>query len=226
MDRSPDSAESRDGASAAPRRFGVVVPVKPPSVAKSRLSALGDDVRRELVTAFVADTVSAALDCSRVGAVLVVTDDVALARSLDDLGVPAIPDGHPGVLNEALRQGAAELVRRHPTLAPVALCADLPCLRTGDLDAVLGALPETGPAFVADAATVGTTLYAAPEWASFEPQFGPASRAAHLAGGATEIAAAPSVRRDVDTPEDLAEAQRIGLGPRTSFTVTRYGLAQ
>ncbi len=49
------------------------------------------------------------------------------------------------------------------------------------------------PAFVPDAAGVGTTLYAA-AYDEFDPRFGPGSRAAHLDAGARELAdAAPSV---------------------------------
>lgn len=207
----------------AARRFGVVVPVKPPRVAKSRLAGLGDDVRRELVVAFVADTVEAVLGCALVGSVLVVTDDVELAQGLDTLGVTAIPDGRPGVLNESLRQGAAELLRRRPALAPVAVCADLPCLRSTDLDAALGSAPADRAAFVPDIASVGTTLYTAPDWERFRPRFGTASRAAHLEADAVELVAAESLRRDVDTPEDLEEARRVGLGPRTLMTLARLG---
>jgi 2-phospho-L-lactate guanylyltransferase len=206
------------------RQFGVVVPVKPPRVAKSRLAPLGDDVRRELVTAFAADTVAAVVECRRVGSVLVVTDDVELATGLTALGVSAIPDGRPGLLNESLRQGAAELLRRRPGLVPVALCADLPALRSSDLDGVLDAVPEEQCAFVADLDGRGTTLYTAPDWDRFNPQFGSTSRAAHLAAGAIELAAPATARRDVDTPDDLTDAQRLGLGPRTVLVATRFAL--
>ena len=92
-------------------RFGVVVPVKPPAVAKSRLGGLGDDVRRALASAFAADTVEAALASERVACVLVVTDDHGLARDLADPGVEVIPDGAADDLNASLVQAAAEL---HP----------------------------------------------------------------------------------------------------------------
>src|SRR3954466_789713 len=109
--------------------FGVVVPVKPPAIAKTRLAPLGDEVRRELCAAFAADTVSALTACRLVSAVLVVTDDPAVARSLRALGVHAIPDGVSGDLNGTLELGAAELSRRHPGLALAAVFADLPALR-------------------------------------------------------------------------------------------------
>ena len=75
--------------------FGVVVPVKPPAVAKSRLGGLGDDVRRALASAFAADTVEAALASERVACVLVVTDDHVLARELVGSGVEVRACGSP-----------------------------------------------------------------------------------------------------------------------------------
>jgi 2-phospho-L-lactate guanylyltransferase len=208
------------------RRFGVVVPVKPAAVAKSRLQPLGDAARRALVAAFAVDTVQAALECPAVGRVLVVTDDVQLALRLRELGADAVPDGESGSLNATLHQGAAELVRRTPELRPVALCADLPALRPLELARALAAADASGPAFVADAAGVGTTMYAAHSLAEFDPRFGAASRAAHLASGATELPpeGISSLRSDVDTPEDLRTAAALGLGPRTSWVVTTMGL--
>jgi 2-phospho-L-lactate/phosphoenolpyruvate guanylyltransferase len=212
---------SPDGATTPPRRFGVVVPVKPLRVAKTRLAELGDATRRELVAAFAVDTVLAASESPVVGGVLVVTDDVGIARELAELGVPAVPDGTAGDLNETLRQGAAELLRRRPGLAPVGMCADLPCLRTAELTAALtGCGPDTA-GFVADAAGSGTTLYTAPDLARFTPRFGAGSRDAHAATGAVELTGAASLRRDVDTPEDLEEARALGVGARTGWVLTR-----
>src|SRR4051812_19683923 len=127
--------------------FGVVVPVKQAAVAKTRLQPLGDEVRRELVGAFAVDTVVAVLDCPLVERVLVVTDDIALALAMRDLGVHCVPDGESGSLNASLRQGAAELLRLSPGLRPVALCADLPALRGHDLAAALAAAEPSSTAF-------------------------------------------------------------------------------
>jgi 2-phospho-L-lactate/phosphoenolpyruvate guanylyltransferase len=211
---------------AAPRAFGVVVPVKPASVAKSRLQPLGDRARRELVAAFAVDTIRAASECRVVGRVLVVTDDVQLALALRELGVDAVPDGESDSLNASLHQGAAELLRRSPGLRPVALCADLPALRSSELADALEAVGTEASAFVSDVAGAGTSMYAAPTLEAFEPRFGPASRGAHLAAGAREISlpGIPSLRQDVDTPDDLRAAAALGLGARTSFVVTSLRL--
>lgn len=209
-----------------PTRYGVVVPVKRLAAAKSRLAPLGDDVRRELVGAFVTDTVSALLDTPCVARVLVVTDEVVLATWLAGLGVAAIPDASSHDLNETLAQGAAELLRRDGGLRPAAVCADLPALRPEELSDVLATVERDRAAFVADAAGVGTTLYTAPDLAAFEPRFGFRSREAHLAAGAVELdtTSAPSLARDVDTPEDLRSAVELGVGNRTAFVLTALGL--
>lgn len=198
--------------------FGVVVPVKAPAVAKSRLGGLGDEVRRALAAAFAADTVEAALASDRVACVLVVTDDHVLARELASCGAEVIPDGATDDLNASLVQAAAELVRRHPGLRIAALCADLPALRAAELTRALDAAPVDTMGFVPDADGVGTTVVTAPDLDSFRPCFGHASRAEHLDASAEEIdlRGLASLRRDVDTPADLAAVLRLGIGPRTS----------
>ncbi len=204
--------------SASSASFGVVVPVKPPAVAKSRLGRLGDEVRRDLATAFAGDTVEAALSCARVATVLVVTDDHRLAGQLAAAGAEVVPDGAADDLNASLVLAAAELLRRHAGLRIAALCADLPSLRPDELGRVLEAAPADRMGFVADADAVGSTAVTAPDLARFRPRFGHGSRVEHLDAGALEIDLGDvvSVRRDVDTPDDLAAALRLGIGPRTS----------
>ena len=200
--------------------YGVVLPLKRLALAKTRLQDVPDAVRADLVTAFLADTLAAVSSCPAVGGVLVVTDEVPLAHALRVEGVAAVPDGVSGDLNATLVQGAAELLRTRPGLRPVALCADLPCLRAADLTRALRSAPGETPAFVPDAAGEATTLYTAPTLDRFSPRFGHRSRTAHLAAGASELAAAPTLRRDVDTPADLAAARALGLGPRTALALT------
>ena len=203
-------------------RYGVLVPVKPPPVAKSRLAPLGDQVRTELAAAFALDTVVAVLESPAVGCVLAVTDDHVLAAALADVGAMVIPDGVSDDLNGSLVLAAAELARRFPDLRPAAVCADLPALRAEELSRALAEAGADTMSFVADAEGQGTTVVAAADVASFHPRFGVGSAQAHRADGAREIELAdvPSLRRDVDTPDDLAAAQELGVGPRTAFVST------
>jgi len=206
-------------------RYGVLVPVKPPSVAKSRLGGLGDRSRRELATAFAVDTVAAVQACEVVDRVLVVTDDHLLARGLSDLGAEVIPDGTSD-LNGTLVQAAAELHRRDPRLRLVALCADLPALRPDELARALAASDPERMSFVSDQERQGTTTVVSPTLEHFRPAFGTGSRRQHLDADAHEVdeVDVPGLRRDVDDPDDLAAALDLGVGPRTAMVATALRL--
>jgi len=196
------------------QEFALVVPVKPPTVGKSRLTGIDDEQRRALAQAFALDTLAVCLDVGAAG-VLVSTDDAAFSARCAALGCAAVPDGDARDLNAALSQAAAEAQRRWPDAAPVALCADLPALQAEDLHEALRLVAAGTSAFVADAEGTGTTLYTA-SYAAFDPRFGASSREAHLATGAHEIAGAlPTLRRDVDDLDDLRAAIDLGVGPET-----------
>ncbi|MGW1453349.1 2-phospho-L-lactate guanylyltransferase, partial [Micromonospora sp. NPDC002411] len=66
----------------------------------------------------------------------------------------------------------------------------------------------------------GTVLLTAPPGVPLDPRFGVGSAVAHAASGALPLTGDwPSLRRDVDTPTDLATAIRLGLGPHTAALV-------
>lgn len=206
-------AEAESLAEAAHQTWTVLVPVKVLSTAKSRLGPHVGGLRRELALAMARDTVTAIAASDRVE-VIVVTDDPDAAAALADLAA-VLPDRPGAGINAALRHGAAALGQssdRH--LAAVQ--ADLPSLRTAELSAALraAALPEQ--AFVADAAGTGTTLYAASRSARFSPRFGPGSAAAHREVAEELGLDVPTLRRDVDTIDDLWAAVRLGVGTCTA----------
>nr|WP_235032617.1 2-phospho-L-lactate guanylyltransferase [Actinacidiphila yanglinensis] len=199
-------------------RWSLVVPLKPLAVAKSRLAAAGA-VRPALALAFALDTVGAVLACSEVEDVTVVTDDPAAGAELAGIGAFVVADSPAAGLNAALRHGEAVVRARRPHAPIAALNGDLPALRAAELAEVLrAAAGACERAFLADAAGVGTTLLTTVAPLPLSPGFGGASRARHLASGAAEITlpAAPSVRQDVDTLEDLVAAMALGVGPFTA----------
>jgi 2-phospho-L-lactate guanylyltransferase len=199
--------------------WSLVVPLKPLSRAKSRLvEAAGDGLRPGLALAFAQDTVAAALACPAVRDVVVVTDDPLAGAELSALGARAVPDEPGAGLNAALAHGARAVRDARPAAPVAALNADLPALRPAELERVLGAAAVFPRAFLADAAGVGTTLLAAVPGVELAPAFGGPSRARHRASGAAEIvlAGVDSVRRDVDTGQDLRAALVLGVGPRTA----------
>ncbi len=216
----PGRPTTRPGA-----RYAVLVPVKRPAVAKSRLGGLGDRARVDLAHAFAVDTVAAVQACLLVARVLVVTDDHLLAAWMAAQGADVIPDGASD-LNGTLVQAAAEMHRRDPHLGLVALCADLPALRPSELASALGATDPARMSFVADQERTGTTAVVAPTLQTFRPSFGPGSRRQHLEADAFEVdrVDVPGLRRDVDDPDDLVAAIGLGVGPRTSMVTTALRL--
>lgn len=197
----------------------VVMPVKVLGQAKSRLAVLAGPRRPALALALASDTVAAVVECPEVARVLVVTSDMVAAAALSELGACVEPDEPARGLNDALVHGAAMAARRWPGGGIAALTADLPALRPGELGAALNAAAASGAAsFVADAARVGTTMYAVAPWESFTPRFGGESRARHALTGARELAldGIQGLRRDVDTPDDLRAAVALGAGDRTT----------
>lgn len=201
----------------------LVLPVKRLSVAKTRLAEVAGEHRIDLALAFALDTATAALACDGVCAVIVVTDEPGAARALAGVGALVIDDEPDAGLNPALVHGADVAARAHPGTAVGALSADLPALRPDELRAALAGAPELGAAFVRDAQGSGTTTLLARRRRDFTPVFGPGSADAHLLGGAIELHgdAFPSLRQDVDTSADLAQALAMGVGPHTAAVARR-----
>lgn len=198
-------------------RWVVVVPVKPSTRGKSRLEVPGVD-RAALARAVALDTLAAATACDLVVQVVVVTDDAALAR--DAAMIPAlrfVPEGEARGLDAAVATGMAAVDpnRRMPRAA---LLGDLPSLRPDDLAAALQAAASAPRAVVADAEGTGSTLVTASAGVAWTSSFGDGSFARHVASGCEplEIPDASTLRRDVDTAEQLDAARALGLGPRTA----------
>jgi 2-phospho-L-lactate guanylyltransferase len=199
-------------------RWCLVVPVKRLAVAKTRLGPPYDSARRDLALAFALDTTVAALACPSVRAVVVVTDEPEAARLLAAAGADVVPDEPDAGLNPALEHGAAAASRSYPGCGTGALSADLPALRPGELTTALSRAGPSPTAFLRDADGTGTTLVLARPGELLRPAFGAGSAARHVAAGFAEIEGEDleSVRRDVDTAEDLAAGVALGLGPHSA----------
>lgn len=195
------------------RPVGVVIAVKPLARAKTRLSPVfAPEVREQLVLAMLLDTASAAAETLGAPAVTVVTPDPAVAAAVTALGmacaVDPTPAGHPDPLNQALRAGVR-------TPDSVVLHGDLPALRAAEFAEALEQARAHPRSFVADRHGDGTSALFT-FGAAFDPRFGPGSAALHRGVGAVELTGDwPGLRCDVDTPEDLAAAAGLGVGPKT-----------
>jgi 2-phospho-L-lactate guanylyltransferase len=196
-------------------RWSVILPVKRLDAAKSRLAVLD---RPALALAMALDTASAALAAASVAAVIVVTDDDLARAELHRIGCRVAPDEPSAGLNPALCHGAAVAHRLGGPTAVAALSADLPALRSRELDRALAAAAHWPHAVVGDRQGTGTTLYAASQPQAFRPMFGADSLRRHAVAGAKELhdPGLAGLRADVDTVSDLTHAATLGLGVYTA----------
>jgi 2-phospho-L-lactate guanylyltransferase len=195
--------------------------MKPPRAGKSRLRGAldypSDDERHaRLVLALALDTLTAATSAPGVRRVVVVATDPPSLDDLRELGVEIVREPRMTELNAALRHGEAWLRRDDPGSVVGALQADLPALRAHELASAL-AEAEERRAFTADWEGRGTTLLLSAPGAPLDPRFGVGSAFAHAQSGALTLElAAPSLRSDVDTPDDLSRACTLGVGKHTA----------
>ncbi|MFG6503938.1 2-phospho-L-lactate guanylyltransferase [Microbacterium sp. P05] len=199
----------------AARGWVVIVPVKPASLGKSRLTDAVAD-RTVLARAIALDTIAAASAALEVERVIVVTDDSDLASAIKRMpGVEAVREGDARGLDAAIATGAAVA---GPDAPRAALLGDLPSLRPADLDAALEAASTVERGVVADTEGVGSTLVTARAGATWISAFGDDSFSRHQLLGCTvlDVPVDSTLRRDVDTSEQLNEASALGLGERTA----------
>jgi 2-phospho-L-lactate guanylyltransferase len=198
---------------------GLIVAVKRLAVAKTRLAPIFSTRTREaVVLAMLIDTLSAAAAVESLHSITVITPDDAAAAAAAELGANVLADptpvGHPDSLNNAItvaEQLVAESVRNL-----VVLQGDLPALQTRELAEAIAAARHHPRSFVADRLGTGTTALCA-FGVALQPEFGPDSSARHRRSGAMELTGAwPGLRCDIDTPDDLAVARRLGVGPATA----------
>jgi 2-phospho-L-lactate/phosphoenolpyruvate guanylyltransferase len=176
-----------------------------------------------VVLAMLVDTIKAALSVSALQAVTVVTPDQVAADAARELGAQVLadptPDGHRDPLNNAIV--AAEEVVRDTTPNIVALQGDLPALQPQELAEAIAAARGYRRSFVGDRHGTGTAALFA-FGVDLEPQFGPDSARRHQHSGAIELTGAwPGLRCDIDTPDDLLVARRLGVGAATTQAIGR-----
>jgi 2-phospho-L-lactate/phosphoenolpyruvate guanylyltransferase len=202
-------------------RIVALVPVRSLSGAKSRLGEpLDAEERGELIMALLRRTVEQALAAGRLAGVVVVSRDEDLLRRAREMGAASLLQESDG-LNEALDEARAVVAT--DATAVVVLPADLPSVAAAAIDrlaeaaqlAILAAPGRPVVALVPDRHGSGTNalLVAPPDAIPF--RFGDGSRAAHAAAaeaaGATYLELDGPLTFDLDTPDDLLEADLLGL---------------
>jgi LPPG:FO 2-phospho-L-lactate transferase len=198
-----------------------LIPVRSLSGGKSRLGEpLDAEERAALVLALLQRTVEAALAATRLAGVVVVSMDEDLLRGARAMGAATLLQRTDG-LNEALDE--ARIAAGAAATAVMVLPADLPGIAASAIDRLAEAAdlaPHGAPekpvvALVPDQHGTGTNalLVAPPNAIPF--CFGEGSRAAHAAAaraaGASYLELDGPLTFDLDTPDDLLEADLRGL---------------
>ena len=205
-----------------------LIPVKDLPKAKARLaSALDENGRRELATALFRDVLEAALECSALDGVAVVTRDPDALQIASDAGAEGMDD--PGDLNESLDSVARTLAQRGADRLLV-IHADLPLVSTADIETV--ARSSTDVALVSSG-DGGTNALVCPAGA-FDFCYGVGSAQAHkeaawAADLEAELLDLPGLALDIDTPADLERLQYAieagqTAGKHTLATLRSLGL--
>ena len=201
---------------------GLIVAVKRLAAAKTRLApTFSAPARENIVLAMLVDTLSAAARVRSVGLITVVTPDEAAAAAAIELGAEVLADptpaGHPDPLNNAI--AAAEGMVSESVTNIVALQGDLPALQTRELSSAIAQARWHRRSFVADRLGTGTAALCA-FGIALDPRFGLNSSTLHRNSGAAELTGDwPGLRCDIDTPEDLAIARGLGMGPATTRAI-------
>ena len=95
----------------------------------------------------------------------------------------------------------------------------LAALRTAELAEAIAGASRHSRSFIADRHHTGTAALFA-FGAPLVPEFGVDSARRHGDSGAVELSGEwPGLRCDIDTPEDLETARRLGVGPATTRIV-------
>ncbi len=157
---------------------------------------------------------------------------VAATREIGSVDVPqkdpsAPPTGDIAAprdpLNAAIAEGIRVAHHTYPLCNVAVLTGDLPALTVADVETTLTAATAHDLAMVADEEGTGTTTLLARAGIALTPRFGLGSRAAHEAAGHVplDLPATASIRRDVDTVDNLAEVLHRGVGAHTSALIAR-----
>jgi 2-phospho-L-lactate guanylyltransferase len=199
-----------------------IVPIRSLTGSKSRLGEpLDPEERADLILGFLRRTVAAALAARSLASVVVVSEDADLLDLARDMGAGVLLQQTDG-LNEALAE--ARVACCADATALLVLPADLPGVTADAIDRIVDSAARRADGnpgravvgLVSDRHGTGTNALIVSPPCVIEFAFGEGSRAAHSAAAASAGAAYLELDGpltfDVDTAEDLLQADMAGLG--------------
>lgn len=184
-------------------RWIALIPLKPPAEGKQRLSGRLDPAARARLGRAMFHHVAA-----EIGAVPRIGTTVVLSRTTPERWAGGWVKDRGGGLNAEL-EDARKSLGRGPLLV---IHADLPLLRSADVELLLADAEAAGLAIAPDRHGSGTNALALADDRPFAFQFGTDSFVAHRAqaGARCRVLTRQGLALDVDTPDDLDAALRCG----------------
>ncbi len=207
----------------------ILVPVKNLSAAKRRLAAVLDQpARTELAQAMLHDVVATLAAWPRRPACALVTSDtfaLELARQYD---FEVIPDpansGETGAIEMATRLCVSRGID-----STLVIPADIPLIRTSELDEIFAHAPAQGSVLAPAADGRGTNAAFRRPANLFPLRFGndsfkPHLAAAHATGTPCQVLRLPGIALDVDNPGDLQQLLAHPGETRTQSLLRHWAL--
>jgi 2-phospho-L-lactate/phosphoenolpyruvate guanylyltransferase len=196
----------------------IVLPIKDPARAKSRLAPAVPAADRRAAALTLAERTLSVLAATGEVAVVVVTRGAPIARLAARFGFPVIVEAGD-THSAAARQGAAWAATQGADVV-VALAADLPLLAPADVRAILRRAGPDRAVIAPDRLGLGTNAVAAPP--TFPFTFGAPSFARHVslaraADLAVVVLRTPGLAVDLDTPWDMDLLGRSWHGGRAEL---------
>lgn len=204
----------------------VILPVKSFAGAKQRLGDTFDGARRAALAAAMVQDVLVELERAALGPLIVVSGESQVPAGDAEIVVDEREEGQSAAALLGLAR-ARERGCERALLVP----GDCPLIDGGELRELAVRAESLDVAIVPDRHRTGTNGLALPADGTFEPQFGPGSRARHVGqaqakGLRHEVIRVPGLELDVDTGEDAAAleaalARFAGRAPRTRAALAR-----
>jgi 2-phospho-L-lactate guanylyltransferase len=208
-----------------------IVPVKRLEEAKRRLSGfLSPLERRRLSIAMLLDVLDSLERNTCIGKIYIVTPDEEIEdivnthyKKVEKIGEPEHSN-----LNRALRH-AALYVEASAFSRCLIIPADLPLIKTGDIESLLRQAEDTEMAIVPDKTWYGTNLLLLQPPSIIQPCFGPGSFSRHIRqakekGISYKVVSTRYLRWDIDCPGDIPPLICHGYGTRTYRELFRLGI--
>ena len=193
----------------------IVIPVKAFSAAKTRLSPfLSPNARAGLAAAMCRDVFAAVAAVRRIDRVLVVSNEPRALAWAYERGWERLEEQEQ-ISESASVDMACRYCAEQGARAVLRLPADIPLVRSGDIEEVFSALPDSGGCVIVPSRDgTGTNALLRSPPTAFESHFGRNSFAAHLA--AARVADLPvtvlrnaNIELDVDEPADLDQLRAL-----------------